>query len=150
MSSDPAIPLIALDRLATIILLGRSYSALTLESDPDEGSNPADDRSVSALELQSDNPFEQELRTAMEGLPEEESWALVALFWIGRGDFEATDYDQALVKAREAFAGGVVAPYLAGQPLLGDLLEDGAEACGLSMTAPVADVMSHSTRRGRD
>jgi len=55
-------------------------------------------------------------------------WALV---WIGRGDFTADEWEGALEAARDADNGRTSA-YLLGTPNLGDELEEGMAALGLS------------------
>ena len=57
---------VSLNKLAQIVLLARAFDAQTSESDPDEASNASDDRLVSVLEAQADNPIGQELREAIE------------------------------------------------------------------------------------
>lgn len=64
-------------------------------------------------------------------LTEEEQTALVAVFWIGRGSFDAEDIDEALdTAAREATTPTAV--YLKGSPHLSDHLEAGMDALGLN------------------
>ncbi len=139
---------IALDRLAEIALLARSFDAQTSESDPDEASNASDDRSVSVLEAQADNPVAAELREAIDSLSDDEQAALVALVWIGRGDFEPEEFDQALRLAVERRT-GPTADYLLGVPLLGDFLEQGAAACGASLTEEETGELYHPDGSGR-
>ena len=55
----------------------------------------------------------------------------VALTWVGRGDFAAEEWDDALTAARDRRT-GPTADYLLGVPLLGDLLEEGFTALGYS------------------
>jgi hypothetical protein len=119
--------------LAYLVLKARAFDAQAGVSDPDEGSNPSDDRAVSVLEGQSDNPTAEELAAAISALSQEEQIALVALAWIGRGDFEAGEWDEAKTLARQRRK-GATARYLMGMPQLGDYLEEGAAALGVSLT----------------
>jgi hypothetical protein len=131
---DPAETLeISLATLAYLVLKARAFDAQAGVSDPDEGSNPSDDRAVSVLEGQSDDPTAEELAEAIGALTEEEQTALVALAWIGRGDFEAAEWEDAKALARERRE-GVTARYLMGMPQLGDYLEAGAAAFGVNLT----------------
>ena len=75
---------------------------------------------------------EAELRAFVERLADEEQYALVALFWIGRGSFEPEDLAEALETA-EAEASTPTADYLLGSPHLADHLEAGLEALGHSV-----------------
>ena len=56
----------------------------------------------------------------------------MALAWLGRGDYTASEWSEALATARERNEGST-ARYLAGLPLLGDYLEDGADALGVNL-----------------
>src|SRR5574342_444411 len=133
---------VSLDKLAQIVLLARAYDAQTSESDPDEASNASDDRLISVLETQADNPIGQELREAIESLSDDEQAVLVALTWIGRGDFEGDEFDKAISTALERRQGSTV-DYLVGVPLLGDLVELGAAACGIDLANEEAEEMYH-------
>jgi hypothetical protein len=121
------------DTLAFIVVKARAYDAEVEADDPDEGSNPSDDRAIDALEMGPDNPTARELRAAIAGLDEDERRTLVALAWIGRGDFDPEEWEEALAVARERETGDT-ARYLMGIPMLGDLLEEGAARLGFSLT----------------
>jgi hypothetical protein len=56
---------------------------------------------------------------------------LVALAWLGRGDYTADEWDAALEAARDAH-NARTAEYLLGIPLLGDFLEEGLSLMGES------------------
>jgi hypothetical protein len=59
----------------------------------------------------------------LEALNEDELADLVAMTWIGRGDFTRDDWEDAKDQARERGVKGT-AEYLLGTPLLGDYLEN--------------------------
>jgi hypothetical protein len=123
----------ALDRetLAFIVLKARAFDALVAPDDPSDGSDATDDRFMDALEDEPDNPVGQELRDAIASLHVDARTQLVALAWLGRGDYEAGDWREAVTTARER--GGGAARYLMGMPLLGDYLEEGADMLGISL-----------------
>ena len=50
--------------------------------------------------------------------------------WIGRGDFDAEEWDDAVLEAQERH-NGREALYLAGTPLLADYLEEAADQFGI-------------------
>lgn len=83
---------------------------------------------------------EGELRALIDRMDEEEQAALVAVMWIGRGAFEAEEWDEAL---RTAFAEASTptADYLIGTPHLADNLEAGLDALGYDVTAEEDDVV---------
>ncbi len=81
-------------------------------------------------EEENDDLSATELKEIIEDLNVDEATQLVAIAWIGRGDYDSGDLDQAFVEARER-ATSPVATYLLGLPLLPDYLEAGLEAMGL-------------------
>jgi len=70
---------------------------------------------------------EAQIRGVIEGLDVDEQADLVALVWIGRGDFEAGEWPVALRRAHERRLHSS-ASYLMGIPHVGDLLEEGLAA----------------------
>jgi hypothetical protein len=78
-------------------------------------------------EEESEDLSNEELRELIEDLNVDEAAELVAITWIGRSDFEAEDFDQAVEEARER-AVGSTAKYLLGMPLFADYLEAGLDA----------------------
>lgn len=126
----------AIDRetLAYIVLKARAFDALLPSDDPSDGSDAADDRFVDALEDEADNPAQRELRAAIVSLNSDQRAQLVALAWLGRGDYEASDWREAVSAARERSQGST-ARYLMGIPLLGDYVEDGADKLGINIAA---------------
>jgi hypothetical protein len=83
---------------------------------------------------------EGELRAFLDRLNEDEAAELVALFWIGRGSFEADDWEEAVATAR-AEATVPTADYLLGSPHFSDHIESGAEAMGLDIGDAEDDLM---------
>ena len=73
------------------------------------------------------------LSAFIDELNEDEQAALVALAWIGRGDYEAEEWDEALRLAKERGAGTNTATYLLGMDMAGDLLAEGLGAFGISV-----------------
>lgn len=130
----------AIDRetLAYIALKAKAFDGLVASDDPSDGSNSVDDRSMDALEDESDNPVQRELRVAIRQLNEDAKATLVALAWIGRGDYDASEWKDALIAARERGEAST-AHYLTNLPLLGDYLEDGADELGINLTAEEAN-----------
>jgi len=76
---------------------------------------------------------EGELRGFVDRMDEEEQAALVAVMWIGRGAFEAEEWDEAYQTAVNE-ATTPTADYLIGTPHLADNLEAGLDAFGVSAT----------------
>jgi hypothetical protein len=123
-----------LERLAFIIAKAREFDAeVPVEPDAAAGSDPPDDDEREVLLDTPDNPTEQELRDAIDSLGAAEQQELLALMWLGRGDYDAGSWREALRQAGETDIANLT-DYLVGTPLLGDYLEEGAYALGLSLT----------------
>lgn len=123
---------VPLEKLAFIIIKAREYDAEDAEVDTDSGSNPSDDGAADILEDNPDNSTGQELRDAIDGLSEPERIELLALAWLGRGDYAKEDWRQAL---RDAVAADDEREtgYLVGLPLLASHLEEGLSQLGYSI-----------------
>lgn len=74
---------------------------------------------------------EEQFDGLLEAMDEDELADLVALLWIGRGDFEPEEWDEARRTAMEE-ATTPTASYLKGTDHLADHLEAGLEAMGIS------------------
>ena len=123
---------IPLEQLAYIIEKAREFDAETAPVDSDSGSNPSDDKDVAILEATGDNPTEQELAAALDGLDDDQRVELLALTWLGRGDFARGEWRDALARAREIH-NEAETDYLIGTPLLADYLEEALDALGYSL-----------------
>jgi hypothetical protein len=121
---------VSLETVCRIILRAREFEALVPPVDPDDGSNSSDDRAVDELEDTDENPTEEELRGVIDDLAEDEQADLVALAWVGRGTYDATEWDEALETAIDEVDD--VADYLIGLPMLSAYLEGGLAAFELS------------------
>jgi hypothetical protein len=125
---------ISLEKLAYIVEKAREYDAEVppVDRDFEEGSDGPDDDEREILLDTPDNPTGQELRDAIDGLNIDEREELLALMLVGRGDYDARSWREALQQARDALS-STETEYLVGTPLLGDYLEEGAAALGLSL-----------------
>lgn len=81
-------------------------------------------------EEESDDLTAEELRELIDDLNDDEAATLVALVWIGRGDFDGKDFALAHAEACER-AEGSTSAYLLGMPLLANYWEAGLDAVGL-------------------
>jgi hypothetical protein len=123
------------EKLGFIIIKAREFDAKVDPVEANPGSNPTNDDQREILEDYADDPTYVELVEAIEGLNEDGLIELVALVWLGRGDYEAAEWSEAMEAAREAH-NERTADYLVGTPNLGDELDEGLAKLGLS----IADV----------
>ena len=76
-------------------------------------------------------PAFAELKTTIEDLEPDQQVSLVALMWIGRGDYTPDEWDQAFADAGDSW-NERTAEYLIGTPLLADYLSEGLDLLGAS------------------
>ncbi|MBB3388173.1 hypothetical protein FHT82_000893 [Rhizobium sp. BK275] len=122
-------PGISPEKVRYLILKAREFDAKDVMTEPDPGSNPTDDNMIEILEEHADDSVEQELRSVIWALNEDEQIDLVALSWLGRGDGDAADWDDLRQQAADA-RNGRTASYLLGMPLLSDYLEEALDQFG--------------------
>lgn len=72
------------------------------------------------------DPGYQQLKGAIEDLDPDQQMTLVAMMWVGRGDYTAAEWDEALEFAEENWTNHT-ADYLIGTPLLADYLSETLE-----------------------
>lgn len=70
------------------------------------------------------------LRGLIDDLNEEEQATLIALTWVGRGDYDVSEWAEVMRLARERNAAGTAGSYLVETEMLGDLLSEGLAAIG--------------------
>jgi len=132
MKPVPEIDLtISTDDVCFIIIKGREFAVQTLPSGLEEGSNASDDMMVTVLEQRRSDPVYAELHDFIAALDEDQQIDLVALAWVGRGDFGIEDFAEARNEAASAH-NDRTAEYLMGMPLLPDFLEDALSDAGRS------------------
>ncbi len=127
--SEQPMPEINPAKVCFVIEKSRELMGGDVGIDPD-ASNPSDDGEGAAL-TGANASIRSELIAFVKDLDVDEAAALVALVWIGRGDFDAEDWQSAVDAASERHEGPTW-KYLLGIPLLPDYLEDALSAFGRS------------------
>ena len=122
---------VSVEKVCYIIVKAREFDAKVETVEPDAGSNPGDDGERIVLEDYADDPTLQELRDAIDALNEDEAIDVIAMAWVGRGDFDVGEWDEARALASERHRLRSSA-YLTGMPALGDYLEEGLSQLGYS------------------
>lgn len=89
-----------------------------------------DDEDADADPISKADPEAEDLETQLGELNDEEQCSLIALAWVGRGDYEPDEWEEALNLARERHEADP-AGYLTSLDLLGDLLAEGLAAFGI-------------------
>jgi hypothetical protein len=128
--ADPTLT-VSSESVCFIIVKAREFDAQDVVTDPDSGSNAADDKMASVLEAHSDDLTQKEIVAFINALSDEEQAYLVALLWLGRGDGTMEDWDDLRDEAQRQHNNRTAA-YLLGEPLLSDHLEEGLSQFGFS------------------
>ncbi len=92
----------------------------------DLGGNAMDDQVTVTLQETEGDLSRNEITQEIESMNDEQQDALVALFWIGRGDAEPAAWEQTKALARQQHE-GLVSRYLLGRPMVGEYLTEGLE-----------------------
>ncbi len=119
------------EKICYIIVKAREFDAKVEPVEPDPGSNPADGGEREILSDYRDDPTYEELARSLEVLNNEEMVELLALTWLGRGDYTKDECADAVAQAWQTRNERAV-PYLTGIPLLSDYLEEGLSQLGYS------------------
>ena len=132
---------IPLQKVCWIIIKTREFDVKNPPSESDPGSNPSDDNMISVLEDQPDDSVEQELRSFIASLSEDEQIDIVALAWLGRDDSTIADWPSIREEAARAHGNHPrhTANYLLGEPLVSDFLEEALSLFGQSCDASEMD-----------
>jgi hypothetical protein len=116
---------LSLDTVCFVIAKARE---LDVKVAPEEMNDESMDR---ILEDYADDPTLAELQGFLEAQSDDDLRELLALTWVGRGDFAAEDWPEVLRQVRDVRDKHTV-DYLIGTPLLSDYLEEGLAQFGLS------------------
>ena len=83
------------------IVKAREFDVKDAVTEPDPGSNAADDKMYAVLEDHGDDPTVEELTSFIDNLNVDQQIDLVALSWLGRGDYTARDWQTVRQEAAE-------------------------------------------------
>jgi hypothetical protein len=122
---------ISTEKVGFLIEKARQFDVKEEISDPDSGSNAADDDMIDVLQDNGQDPVLHEITGFISALSEDERVDLVALMRLGRGDATIDEWED----LRNEAAGQRdrhTARYLLGEPMLGDLLAQGLDEFGLT------------------
>lgn len=133
---EPATPL---ETLCRIILRAREYDAQTpSDYDADEAADNVDDEdegSLSVLDDSINDSVEEELRSILEDLGEDQLIEVLAFAWVGSGNYDSSEWNDALQDAQEMHDDGGtenIIDELLEMPMLPSVLESGLAAFDLN------------------
>jgi hypothetical protein len=93
--------------------------------------SPSDDWARQILADHAGDPTYQEIKTTIDDLEPDQQVTLVALMWLGRGDYSSDEWEVAVETAQDSW-NERTAEYLLGTPLLADYLSEGLDELGYS------------------
>lgn len=123
---------IAPNKVFFVIVKSREFDAQVDSGEPEAEATAVEDEVDELVQDYGEDPTYDEVTEFIGALNEEEQINLVALTWLGRGDFTVEEWDQALQEARDARSDHT-ATYLLGIPLLSDYLEEGLTQHGYNL-----------------
>ena len=118
---------VSTDTVEELINLAREFHAQEQVSFPEDASNPSGDWAVQMLADHAGDATADAFVTSVNDLDEDQQQELVALLWLGRGDYTEAEWETALAEAREQWTPHT-GQYLLAHPLLPVHFEDGLEA----------------------
>ncbi len=98
---------------------------------PDEPDSPAEDWARQVLADHRGDLTYLDAKSIVDDLELDQQITLIALLWLGRGDYELSEWEDALADA-EAVHSEEVAEYLLAKPLLSNYLEEALSLHGYS------------------
>jgi hypothetical protein len=122
---------ISAEKVAFLIEKTREFDVKEGASDPDSGSNGADDNMVDVLADDGGDPVVGEITGFINAMTEDEQVDLVALMRLGRGDGTIEEWDELRREAADGY-NRRTASYMLGEPLISDYLAEGLDAFGLT------------------
>ena len=96
-----------LETLCRLILRSKELEAQVPASDPDEDPEDVDDlddegdQALSVLEDELNSGVEEEVQAMLDDLADDQLAETVALAWVGRGTYDASEWDDAFAEASE-------------------------------------------------
>jgi hypothetical protein len=128
MSDIPAL-MVSPDKVCFLIDLAREFHAKENVVIAEVPASPADDWARQVLADHTDDPCYREFHELIDAMDVEEQINLVALIWLGRGDYTIDEWDEALQQARDSLSEHT-AEYVISTPLVADYLAEGLSAFG--------------------
>ena len=123
-----------LETLCRLILRARELEAQVPASDPDEDADNVDDidddgedQALSVLEDELNSGVEEEVQATLDDLADDQLAETLALAWVGRGTYDATEWEDAFAEASDLNADERM-DELMDMPLLASHLEAGLAA----------------------
>ena len=122
---------ISIETVWRLIDLAREFHAQEQVVIPEVPGNPSGDWAQQILAAHAEDSTFQEFKADVHDLEPDQQNQLVALLWLGRGDYTLDEWNEAVTYAAECASAGT-AEYLIAHPQLADYLTEGLGQFGYS------------------
>ena len=119
------------DIVCRLIELAREFHAQEEVVIPEIRGNPSGDWATQTLANHADDLTFQEFRSIIKDLEPDQQQQIVALLWVGRGDYVIDEWEEVLAQAADDWT-PKTAEYLIVHPMLAEFLRDGLDQFGYS------------------
>lgn len=119
------------DDVCRLIQIAQEFHAQDAVVLPDEPEMPPEDLASSALATYATDPILEEFRSVVTDLDRSQQVEVVALMWMGRGDYSPEEWKTVLQEASNEWT-SYTADYLLAHPMVADHLSEGLEMLGYS------------------
>lgn len=114
-----------------LIQRARNFHVKESVSIPEEPMNASEDWALQVLANHASDPGYNDFIVTVRDLEPDQQANLVALMWLGRGEYEADEWESALSRANSELTSHT-AEYLIAKPYLSDYLLEGLDMLGYS------------------
>jgi hypothetical protein len=123
---------VSLDVICRLIVRARELEAQVPAIETDEDEDPQDtDDGLAVIEDEANEAVEAELIALMDDIGDDQLAEILALAWVGRGTYDASEWEDALEEANDPDAESAV-DQLLDMPMLAAYLDAGLAAFDLS------------------
>ena len=112
------------DTVCRLIDLAHEFHGQEAVVIPEVPDSPSGDWAVQMLADHAGDTTLEEFKSILDDLDPEQQQQVVALLWLGRGDYSLEEWDDALQEAADQW-NETTAEYLIAHPLLADFLDEG-------------------------
>jgi hypothetical protein len=122
---------IPLDTLCSLVELAREFQAKEEVAFPEVPASPSDDWAMQVLADHVDDHNLAEFSSIVGEMSERQRSELIALMWLGRGDYSVEEWEEAVDEALGDYSIRAAA-YVLAHPMVSDHLEEGMIALDFS------------------
>lgn len=123
---------VPLEAVCRLIIRARELEAQVPAIETDEDADPTDsDDGLAVLEDEANESVEAEMMAALDELADDQIAEVLALAWVGRGTYDASEWDEALEEASDPNSEDPI-DQLLDMPMLAAYLDAGLAAFDMS------------------